>query len=132
MTRAGRALSGAFLGLLHNRALKTRLGGVGQLTLGKLRNYGITGVIGRSGGLALDLRLSEKFSYGVYRSLTFRTFLGRRGDNLDRFLLRIKEVIETLRILSQVIGHANASTRQLGKREPRDVQGGLCPLEAAY
>ena len=103
LNRASRALSGAFLGLLHNRALKTRLGGVGQLSCLKLRSYGITGVIARSSGILTDLRLQPSRSYSAYRSLSFRTFLGRRGDNLDRFLLRIKEVVESLRLIAQTI-----------------------------
>ena len=101
LNRAGRALAGAFLGLLHNRSLKARLGGIGQLSPAKLTTYGITGVIARSAGLCLDLRTNQARSYGAYRALSFRTFLGRRGDNLDRFLLRVKEVIESFRIIAQ-------------------------------
>jgi NADH-quinone oxidoreductase subunit D len=103
LNRASRALAGAFLGLLHNRALKTRLGGVGQLSSSKLRAYGITGVIARSSGLAVDLRLHPLRPYSSYRALTFRTFVGRRGDNFDRFLLRIKEVIEAFRLVAQAV-----------------------------
>jgi NADH-quinone oxidoreductase subunit D len=109
LNRAGRALAGAFLGLLHNRSLKTRLGGVGQLSPAKLTSYGITGVIARSAGLPLDLRTQPVRSYGAYRALSFRTFLGRRGDNLDRFLLRVKEVIESFRIVAQAASSLRAS-----------------------
>ena len=104
LNRAGRALAGAFLGLLHNRSLKSRLGGVGQLSPAKLTSYGITGVIARSAGLHFDLRTHLTRSYGAYRTLTFRSFLGRRGDNLDRFLLRVKEVVESFRIVAQAAG----------------------------
>jgi NADH-quinone oxidoreductase subunit D len=100
--RVGRALAGSFLGLLNNRALKTRLGGVGQLSQAKLRSYGITGVIARGAGMLVDLRVQPRRSYSAYRALSFRSFLGRRGDNLDRFLLRIKEVLEVFRVIAQV------------------------------
>lgn len=103
LNRASRALSGAFLGLLHNRALKTRLSGVGQLSPLKLRSYGIGGVIARSSGILTDLRLHNSRTYSSYRAMSFRTFIGRRGDNLDRFLLRIKEVIEAFRLIAQAI-----------------------------
>jgi NADH-quinone oxidoreductase subunit D len=103
LNKASRALSGAFLGLLHNRALKSRLGGVGQLSPMKLRAYGITGVIGRSSGILTDLRLHPARTYSAYRALSFRTFVGRRGDNFDRFLLRVKEVIEAFRLISQAV-----------------------------
>jgi NADH:ubiquinone oxidoreductase subunit D len=103
LNRAGRALSGAFLGLLHNRALKSRLGGVGQLSPIKLKSYGITGVVARSSGLLVDLRLHRTRAYSAYPALSFRTFVGRRGDNYDRFILRIKEVMEALRLVAQVV-----------------------------
>jgi NADH-quinone oxidoreductase subunit D len=103
LTRCGRALSGAFLGLLNNRVLKTRLASVGALSPAKLQSYGITGVIGRSAGLLTDLRLQRTTAYGAYWHLSFRSFTGRRGDNLDRFLIRIKEVVESFRLVSQAM-----------------------------
>lgn len=137
LNRAGRALAGAFLGLLHNRSLKTRLGGVGQLSPAKLASYGITGVIARSAGLPFDLRTHTTRAYGAYRALSFRTFLGRRGDNLDRFLLRVKEVIESFRIISQA-----ASSLRLGATSPRGLSrpsalgsallGGSSPAQFAF
>ena len=102
LTRCGRSLSGAFLGLLHNRIIKTRLAMLGQISKNKALAHGISGVVARSSGLCVDVRLTAAAGYGAYRGLTFRTFLGRRGDNLDRFLLRIKEMVESFRILSQV------------------------------
>lgn len=102
LTRCGRSLSGAFLGLLHNRVLKTRLAMLGQISKNKALAHGISGVIARSTGLCVDLRLTAALGYGAYRGLSFRTFLGRRGDNLDRFVLRIKEMVESFRLISQV------------------------------
>lgn len=102
LTRCGRSLSGAFLGLLHNRVIKTRLAMLGQISKNKALAHGISGVIARSTGLCVDLRLTATPGYGAYRGLSFRTFLGRRGDNLDRFLLRIKEMVESFRVISQV------------------------------
>jgi NADH-quinone oxidoreductase subunit D len=102
LTRCGRSLSGAFLGLLHNRVMKTRMGMLGQVSRAKVGAHGITGVVARSSGLCVDLRLTTTVGYGAYRALSFRTFMGRRGDNLDRFLLRIKETVESFRLISQV------------------------------
>jgi NADH-quinone oxidoreductase subunit D len=81
LSRSARALSGSFLGLLNNRALKSRFAGIGQLSSSKLFNYGISGIIARSSGIATDLRLQRLAGYGAYRNLAFKTFLGRRGDN---------------------------------------------------
>jgi NADH-quinone oxidoreductase subunit D len=112
LTRCGRSLSGAFLGLLHNRVIKTRLAMLGQISKNKALAHGISGVIARSTGLCVDLRLTATPGYGAYRGLTFRTFLGRRGDNLDRFLLRIKEMVESFRIISQVAQMLNPITEK--------------------
>lgn len=128
LTRCGRSLSGAFLGLLHNRVLKTRLALLGQLSPAKALLYGVSGVIGRSTGLCTDLRLSRGSGYGAYRGLTFRTFLGRRGDNLDRFLLRIKETVESFRLISQV---AQALTPLQGGNGPAGFARSAAPTGAA-
>lgn len=81
LSRSARALSGSFLGLLNNRAMKSRFAGIGQLSPTKLLNYGISGIIARSAGIATDLRLQRVSGYGAYRNLAFKAFLGRRGDN---------------------------------------------------
>lgn len=103
LSRCGRSLAGAFLGLLNNRSLKSRLSFVGQLNLAKVETYGITGLIARSCGGLYDLRLQGRAGYTLYRGLAFRLFIGRRGDNFDRFLLRVKEVSECFRLLSQAV-----------------------------
>ena len=101
--RAGRSVNGAVMGLVNNRVLKTRLAGVGMLSRVKVLNYGISGVIARSGGARADLRIGANSKYGAYWNCSFRTFLGKRGDNLDRFLIRIKETFESFRLGSQII-----------------------------
>lgn len=89
------------MGLANNKILKTRLSGVGSLSPIKLANYSITGVIARSAGLRTDLRKVGSHTYRCYQMLTFKSFLGTRGDNLDRFLIRIKEAFETFHIVGQ-------------------------------
>lgn len=103
LSRSARALSGAFLGLLNNRSLKTRFASVGQLSSAKLQHYGITGVIARSAGLVSDLRFNKNPGYAAYHNLSFRSFIGKRGDNWDRFLLRLKETVEAFRIIAQSV-----------------------------
>jgi len=103
LTRCARSLAGAFLGLLNNRSLKSRLAYVGQVSAAKVTAYGVTGLVARSCGVVYDLRLQGRANYSLYRSYALRVFIGRRGDNLDRFLLRVKEVSEGFRLLSQVL-----------------------------
>jgi len=126
LTRCGRSLSGAFLGLLHNRVMKTRMAMLGQVSRAKVGAHGITGVVARSAGLCVDLRLAPAVGYGAYRALSFRTFMGRRGDNLDRFLLRIKETVEAFRLISQVA----QALSPLGTRGARPLGAGPGPARA--
>lgn len=109
LNRSARALSGAFLGLLNNRALKSRYASVGQLTSQKILNYGISGILARSSGAFIDLRASVSSTYGSYKSLSFKSYIGRRGDNLDRFILRVKETVEAFRIIAQLIKNLSAT-----------------------
>lgn len=131
LTRCSRSLAGAFLGLLNNRCFKSRLSFVGQITTTRALSYGITGLIGRSGGLFYDLRLQARPGYGLYRYFSFRTFLGRRGDNYDRFLLRVKEVAESFRVLTQVVQVLRApqprvrGLASLEVRQQRPLEGSL-------
>lgn len=107
LLKCSRTVNGAFLGLLNNRILKSRLASVGSIQINKINNYGITGIIGRSGGVKDDLRLKKVNNYGSYWYLSFRTFLGKKGDNYDRFLIRIKEILESFRIISQILVFLN-------------------------
>lgn len=111
--RSGRALSGAFLGLLNNRALKARYSNVGLLSPTKLQAYGITGILLRSCGIPSDLRFNQLNTWGSYSALSFKTFLGRRGDNLDRFIIRIKETVEAFRIIAQLISLLGPSSSRM-------------------
>ncbi len=103
LLKCSRTINGAFLGLLNNRILKSRLSNIGSIQISKINNYGITGIISRSSGIKDDLRLKKINNYGSYWYLSFRTFLGKKGDNYDRFLIRIKEILESFRLISQVI-----------------------------
>ena len=107
LLKCSRTINGAFLGLLNNRILKSRLSNIGSIQISKINNYGITGIISRSSGIKDDLRLKKINNYGSYWYLSFRTFLGKKGDNYDRFLIRIKEILESFRLISQVINFLN-------------------------
>lgn len=56
LVRCARALAGAFLGLLNNRSLKSRLSYVGQLSKSKVQTYGVTGLLARSSGVYAPVR----------------------------------------------------------------------------
>lgn len=108
LSRCGRSLSGAFLGLLNNRSFKSRLSFIGQVSQSRAQSYGLSGLMLRSGGVFSDLRAQGRQSYGLYRNLSLRIFLGKRGDNLDRFIIRVKETAESFRLLSQLLQRLNS------------------------
>jgi hypothetical protein len=129
LTRCSRSLAGAFLGLLQNRSFKTRLSFIGQVSTVRALAYGISGLLARSTGRLRDQRLQDASSYHLYRSFTLRTFLGRRGDNYDRFLLRVKETGEGFRLLSQVVQALLAGLRPtLGVASVSSMGGGFATL----
>lgn len=64
-------------------------------------NYGWTGPCLRSTGVYYDVR--KAFPYLVYERLNFEVPLGERGDNFDRYMVRMKEMEQSLRIVEQIM-----------------------------
>ncbi len=62
-------------------------------------NYGWTGPCLRSTGVYYDVRKAHP--YLVYNKLDFEIPLGERGDNYDRYMVRMKEMEQSLRIIEQ-------------------------------
>ena len=62
--------------LTYNKSWKQRLINVGVLNLKDITDYALTGVLARSAGVNMDLRLQKTSTYGSYYYLTFQTFLG--------------------------------------------------------
>lgn len=76
---------------------------IGNLTAVESLLFGSTGVVLRSSGVRKDLRLLKSTQYSFYWYLTFKSFLGKRGDSYDRFLIRIREMLESIYIIYQII-----------------------------
>jgi NADH:ubiquinone oxidoreductase subunit D len=64
-------------------------------------NYGFSGPVLRSTGIDWDLR--KNAPYDNYSEFNFNVFIGKNGDCFDRYLIRISEMRESLRILEQCI-----------------------------
>ncbi len=73
-------------------------------------NYGWTGPCLRSTGVYYDLRKS--FPYLVYNQMDFEVPLGERGDNFDRYMVRMKEMEQSLRIIEQAMKKIPKSATQ--------------------
>ena len=77
-----------------------RTQGVGVITPAECRAYGITGPIARASGIAYDVR--KAFPYSGIDQYDFDVAVGRHGDVFDRYLVRVEEIHQSLRIVRQV------------------------------
>ena len=87
--------------LTENRIFKQRNVDIGVVTAQDCHERGFSGVIVRGSGLAWDLRRSQP--YEVYSELDFKIPLGKNGDCYDRYLCRVEEMYESVKIMKQCI-----------------------------
>ncbi len=87
-------------GLLDsNKIWIDRSKGVGIITKEEALAYSITGVCLRSTGIDMDLRRDRP--YYMYNDLDFDVVVGSNGDVYDRYLIRMEEMKQSVRILKQ-------------------------------
>lgn len=89
--------------LTTNRIFQQRLVHIGVVSARDALAWGLSGVLLRSTGLNYDLRKAQP--YELYHSVGFDVPVGSNGDCYDRYLLRIEEMRQSLRIIKQVIDH---------------------------
>lgn len=87
--------------LTENRIWKQRLVDIGVVSLDQAQNWGFSGVMLRGSGLEWDLRKSQP--YEVYSELDFDILAGAHGDCYDRYLIRIFEMKQSIRIIEQCL-----------------------------
>jgi NADH-quinone oxidoreductase subunit D len=87
--------------LSTNEILMARTQGVGRLPRELAINAGVTGPMLRASGVDYDLRKVDR--YGVYDRFEFRVPLGDHGDTYDRYMIRILEMREAVKILQQAL-----------------------------
>ena len=87
--------------LSGNEILIARTQGVGVLSKKLAINASITGPMLRASGVNYDIRKVDK--YGIYDRFTFRVPLGEHGDVFDRYMMRVLEMRESLKILEQAL-----------------------------
>jgi NADH dehydrogenase I D subunit len=87
--------------LLENPIFRARMEGVSVMSAERLIAYGVTGPLLRAAGVDLDLRRTQP--YLVYDQLDFDVPVGSQGDNLDRFLIRLTELRQSVRIVEQCL-----------------------------
>jgi len=89
--------------LTYSKIWKQRLVNIGVYSYKDVINYGLTGVMARCTGVKKDIRIDSVETYANYYYINFRSYLGKRGDSYDRYLIRMNEMIESLNIMNQVI-----------------------------
>ncbi len=87
--------------LTRNRIFVDRMSGTGVITADDAIAYGITGPFLRSTGADYDVR--KDCPYAVYDRFSFDVPVGTRGDNMDRFLVRMEEIEQSMRIVEQAL-----------------------------
>jgi NADH-quinone oxidoreductase subunit C/D len=96
--------------VLRNAIFKKRTVGIGEFTTAEAVEWGATGPMLRSTGLAWDLR--KKRPYGGYDQFEFDVPTGRRGDCYDRAVVHVEEMRQSLRIIGQCVENMPAGDYQ--------------------
>ncbi len=96
------AMVSEYHGLLSgNEILQARCQGVGVLSADEAIAYGVTGPNLRACGVAYDIRREDP--YGIYDRFEFDIPVGGSGDSWDRYIVRIKEIEQSGRIIAQAL-----------------------------
>lgn len=87
--------------LTGNIIFQNRMKGVGILSREDAISYGCTGPTARGSGLSCDVR---KYSpYELYPTVDFEEILEHEGDSFSRYMVRIREMSQSIRIIEQLI-----------------------------
>jgi NADH-quinone oxidoreductase subunit D len=83
----------------HNRIFKQRNVDIGVVTKEQALAWGFSGVMLRGSGVAWDLRKSQP--YDCYAELEFDIVVGKNGDCWDRYLCRMEEMLQSVKLMQQ-------------------------------
>ncbi len=87
--------------LTDNRIFKQRTVDIGAVSSEDAIDWGFTGPMLRAAGVPWDLRKSQP--YDVYERMEFDIPIGKTGDCYDRYLVRMEEMRQSLRIIRQCL-----------------------------
>ncbi|HEX6848486.1 MAG TPA: NADH-quinone oxidoreductase subunit D [Chitinophagaceae bacterium] len=104
--------------LTGNVIFQNRVKGVGNLSKEDAISYGCTGATARGSGVSCDIR--KLYPYEVYSKLQFNEIIETGGDCFARYMVRMKEMRESLSIVEQIIdnipeGDVQAKTKAVLK-----------------
>ena len=87
--------------LTENRIFKQRMVDIGVVSKQQALDWGFSGPMIRGSGIAWDLRKSQP--YEIYGELDFDVPIGKNGDSYDRYLIRVQEMFESIKIIEQCL-----------------------------
>jgi len=87
--------------LTHNQIYIKRTKGVGAISLADAHGMGLVGPIARAAGSTYDVR--KAFPYSGYDTFDFDVPVGANGDVYDRYLVRVEEMYQSVRICQQAL-----------------------------
>ncbi len=99
--------------LTHNEIIRSRTEGVGILSPQQAIAYSTCGPVLRASGVPYDIRRADPYS--IYDRFDFDVAVCYHGDTYDRYLIRIEEIRQSLRILQQAIRDLPGGPVQEGK-----------------
>jgi len=107
--------------LTRNRIFVDRMQGTGVISKETAINYSITGPFLRGSGVALDVR--KMSPYFVYDRMQFDVPTGEHGDNYDRYLVRMEEMEQGMRIIEQALRQIPPGPLNI------DLEGNVLPAD---
>ncbi len=84
-----------------NIIFQNRMKGVGWLSKEDAISYGCSGPVARGSGVSCDIR--KLYPYEVYSTIDFDEVLETEGDSFARYMVRVREMHESIRIIEQLI-----------------------------
>jgi NADH-quinone oxidoreductase subunit D len=96
--------------LTENRIFKQRNVDIGVVSLDQCFAWGFSGVMVRGSGAAWDLRKAQP--YECYSEMDFDIPVGKNGDNYDRYLIRVQEMRESVKIMKQCVAQLSSPAGQ--------------------
>lgn len=104
--------------VLGNEIFVGRMKGVGVISAQLALDYGVTGPNLRAAGVSFDLRKAAPYS--VYDRFNFDVPVLKNGDALDRYIIRMLEIRQSLRIIEQAV--AGLPEGQIMAKVPRIIK----------
>lgn len=108
-----------------DEAFSQRTSGVGHMTADEADALGVTGPTARASGVGRDMRVDAP--YLLYNRFPVTIVLSQEGDLKARFVVRIQELFESIRVIREVVHHMPEG--ELSVRFPRRVREGETVME---